>query len=299
MSKLFTITPIVSGFYATTNISGETDKLNTAAAELRNYTNETTYNRLGYTSSRGYAIRCDYPDTEEVRHLTDLPVGAAIESVFIGITLTAVGTAKNSGFFYGPLHGDLTTGARIKTGKNNYKGFASGTRKEKFDAHLAKWLADDGRSLIGTGFGLGGNYRTSAYQYDLSNVFIEITTNEETHDLTITAGTGGTVTPSGTVSVDSFNTLTVKAIPNTGYSFSHWELVGGGSISSAYSAETVFTGGTADAQLTAVFEEGQYGSLNYVGIGEKKTAQIYYNNGTNLSGAQLFFSNGTNLIRVI
>ncbi len=72
------------------------------------------------------------------------------------------------------------------------------------------------------------------------------------YTLTVTAGTGGTVTGSTTLAEGL--TTTITATPNSGYSFSGWTVSGtGSSVANSGTASTTFTMGTANATVTATF----------------------------------------------
>lgn len=111
-----------------------------------------------------------------------------------------------------------------------------------------------------TGFTFGGWYTEPGCinEYDFSTAVTEnITlyakwTVENTYSVTITAGDGGTVSPSGKQQVGSSG-VTIKATPNTGYDFVNWTVSGGASVASTTSATTTVTA-TATGTVTANFK---------------------------------------------
>lgn len=73
-----------------------------------------------------------------------------------------------------------------------------------------------------------------------------------TYTVTIAAGEGGSVSPSGAQQVGS-TPVTITATPNTGYDFVNWTVSGGASVASTTSATTTVTA-TATGTVTANFK---------------------------------------------
>ena len=87
------------------------------------------------------------------------------------------------------------------------------------------------------------------YTFNLTSN-LEITANfVETFILSVSAGQGGTVSPSETQTHTSGTTLAISATPNTGYSFSHWE---GDGVSKINNSSTTIEM-TEDRNIAAVF----------------------------------------------
>lgn len=82
----------------------------------------------------------------------------------------------------------------------------------------------------------------------------EIVTPETKHKISISAGEGGTVLPSGDQQVGETTGITITATPNTGYRFRDWTVPVGASVGSTTSATTTLTA-TADGTVTANFEQ--------------------------------------------
>lgn len=80
----------------------------------------------------------------------------------------------------------------------------------------------------------------------------EIETPETKYTINISAGTGGTVSPSVSQQVGATG-ITITANPNTGYRFKDWTVSGGASVESTTSATTTLTA-TAEGTVTANFE---------------------------------------------
>ena len=111
-----------------------------------------------------------------------------------------------------------------------------------------------------TGFTFGGWY-TEAECTNKYNFSTAVTKNitlyakwtvENTYPVTITAGEGGSVSPSGEKQVGS-TPVTIKATPNTGYVFDKWTVSGGATVASSTSATTTVTA-TATGTVTANFK---------------------------------------------
>jgi uncharacterized repeat protein (TIGR02543 family) len=72
------------------------------------------------------------------------------------------------------------------------------------------------------------------------------------YTLTVNAGTGGTVSPSGTSTHYANTPVTITATAAGGYTFSNWAVTGGGTVASPNSATTTVTL-TSNATVTANF----------------------------------------------
>lgn len=77
--------------------------------------------------------------------------------------------------------------------------------------------------------------------------------SEETYDVSVEAGVGGTVSPA-TVNVGNVTDATITATPAAGYEFSGWTVTGGATVSDANSASTKVNA-TATGTVTASFTE--------------------------------------------
>lgn len=81
----------------------------------------------------------------------------------------------------------------------------------------------------------------------------EIEIHETKHQINISAGTGGTVLPSGYQQVGETG-ITITATPSTGYRFKEWTFNGGAHVVNSTSATTTLTA-TAEGTVTAYFEQ--------------------------------------------
>ncbi len=83
-----------------------------------------------------------------------------------------------------------------------------------------------------------------------------ITVTDPKYTYSVTAGTGGTVSPENG-SVDKGKSVNITATPNTGYSFEKWTATNG-TVGSTTSASTTFTPSANDANAHATFKINQY-----------------------------------------
>ena len=99
-----------------------------------------------------------------------------------------------------------------------------------------------------------------------------------TYAVTISAGTGGSVSPSGEQQVGS-TAVAIEATPETGYAFDNWAVTGGATVADASVASTTVTA-TAAGTVTANFKTASY-LVNYHANNEHGTAPaaVYVNHG--------------------
>ena len=83
---------------------------------------------------------------------------------------------------------------------------------------------------------------------------------ENTYSVTISAGSGGTVSPSGSKTIGQVTKTTVTATPNANYEFVNWTATGGVVVANTSSASTTITA-TATGTLTANFRSTATNSL--------------------------------------
>ena len=86
---------------------------------------------------------------------------------------------------------------------------------------------------------------------------------EKTYAVTISAGNGGTVSPSGSKTIGQVTKTTVTATPNANYEFVNWTATGGVVVTNTSSASTTITA-TAAGTLTANFRSTATNSLTVV-----------------------------------
>ena len=119
-------------------------------------------------------------------------------------------------------------------------------------------------------------YYPNAYSSITSTVkpTATITVTSADHKVTVAAGSGGTVTPSGQQTVPSAG-ISVTATPDTGFKFKDWSVTGGAKVASSTSATTTVTA-TADGTVTANFEKVTY-AVNVSLVGATGTAPATQN----------------------
>ena len=83
---------------------------------------------------------------------------------------------------------------------------------------------------------------------------------ENTYSVTISAGSGGTVSPSGSKTIGQVTKTTVTATPDANYEFVNWTTTGGVVVANTSSASTTITA-TAAGTLTANFRSTATNSL--------------------------------------
>ena len=99
-----------------------------------------------------------------------------------------------------------------------------------------------------------------------------------TYAVTISAGTGGSVSPSGEQQVGS-TAVAIEATPETGYAFDNWAVTGGATVASTTLASTTVTA-TAAGTVTANFKTASY-LVDYHANGHSNAApdDVYVNHG--------------------
>ena len=98
-----------------------------------------------------------------------------------------------------------------------------------------------------------------------------------TYAVTISAGTGGSVSPSGEQQVGS-TAVAIEATPETGYAFDGWAVTGGATVADVSAASTTVTA-TAAGTVTANFKTASY-LVDYHANGHGTApADVYVNHG--------------------
>lgn len=122
-----------------------------------------------------------------------------------------------------------------------------------------------------TGYTFGGWYKesgcTNVWNFTTDVVNEDITLyakwTEKTYAVTISAGNGGTVSPSGSQTIGQVTKTTVTATANDNYEFANWTATGGVVVANTLSASTTITA-TAVGTLTANFRSTATNSLTVV-----------------------------------
>ncbi len=95
-------------------------------------------------------------------------------------------------------------------------------------------------------------YGTAASGEDAARLYAY--TGPEFRDLTISAGEGGTVSPSGTITTVAGYARTIQATPDPGYEFDRWVTTNGSAtVSDRYSETMTVTSGNQNAEISAHF----------------------------------------------
>lgn len=146
----------------------------------------------------------------------------------------------------------------------------SGTKKVKLTVLKFSATASTGYTFGGVQINNGSSTTTIAAAdiasktYTLtSNVTITPIWTEKTYSVTISAGSGGTVSPSGNKTIGQVTKTTVTATPNANYEFANWTSTGGVVVANTSSASTTITA-TASGTLTANFRSTATNSLAVV-----------------------------------
>ena len=168
------------------------------------------------------------------------------------------------------------TGFGLK--KNNvWKGGGGETAK------IGEWVKGVYASSDGS-LPTTGTVTAIYFYYDGSNSALYLATSgsTNTYTVTISAGTGGSVTPNGNLTIGG-NPVPITAIPASGYAFENWPVTGGASVANANVASTTVTA-TADGTVTATFKDNG---------GTSDTYTYYYYNKYGWDNVQAHIWNGT------
>lgn len=111
--------------------------------------------------------------------------------------------------------------------------------------------------------GTGTSYNDKQNVTLTANTTLYAKWTEKTYAVTISAGTGGTVSPSGSKTIGQVTKTTVTATPNANYEFVNWTATGGVVVANTTSASTTITA-TATGTLTANFRSTATNSLTVV-----------------------------------
>ena len=146
----------------------------------------------------------------------------------------------------------------------------SGTKKVKLTVLKFSATASTGYTFGGVQINNGSTTTTisaadiASKTYTLtSNVTITPIWTEKTYSVTISAGEGGTVSPSGSKTIGQVTKTTVTATPNANYEFANWTSTGGVVVANTSSASTTITA-TASGTLKANFRSKATNSLAVV-----------------------------------
>ena len=111
--------------------------------------------------------------------------------------------------------------------------------------------------------GTGTSYSDKQEVKLTANTTLYAKWTENTYTVTISAGTGGTVSPSGSQTIGQVTQTTVTATANDNYEFANWTATGGVIVANNSAASTTITA-TATGTLTANFRSTATNSLTVV-----------------------------------
>lgn len=146
----------------------------------------------------------------------------------------------------------------------------NGTKKVKLTVLKFSATASTGYTFGGVQINNGSSTTTIAAAdiasktYTLtSNVTITPIWTEKTYSVTISTGSGGTVSPSGSKTIGQVTKTTVTATPNANYEFVNWTATGGVVVANTAAVSTTITA-TAAGTLTANFRSTATNTLTVV-----------------------------------
>ena len=149
-----------------------------------------------------------------------------------------------------------------------YTSFIYNTDSSHSGKFLKVWYSATGSAFTGSGNGSSEGFGTSLtpatnYYFKFYGVVNgqtvysgvqSFTTTGSKYQLSVYAGTGGTITSGSGALYSGGDTVTLTAAPNSGYSFVGWQSSSGGVFSNASSLSTTFTMPSASTTVTAVFK---------------------------------------------
>ncbi len=148
--------------------------------------------------------------------------------------------------FYNEENGGATKNHWGTTSQNiDFTSNSTCTIDEQYDNGNMTWKHNDAYST----YTVDAEYKENRYWH----VTITGVSSEQKYTINISAGTGGTVSPSGSQQVGATG-INITANPSTGYRFKEWTVDGGASVGSTTSATSNLTA-TATGTVTANFEQ--------------------------------------------
>lgn len=170
---------------------------------------------------------------------------------------TALATVKVSS---NKLNGNSSTtssSGTIASGSSNATCSAARTATVTYTVSGVK----AGYTFVGWYDGTTQKSTSTTYTYNATAAkTITARFKENMYSVTISAGSGGTVSPSGSKTIGQVTKTTVTATPNANYEFVNWTATGGVVVANTTSASTTITA-TATGTLTATFRSTATNSL--------------------------------------
>lgn len=156
------------------------------------------------------------------------------------------GEAATSAYYYiDAIIEDSAKGMVVGSGSRQLGTFAKVTVEPYDGSKFLGWY-EDGTTLISS---------DTEYRFRVMNdVELVAKFESSTNLLTITAGTGGSITEGRSDNYIAGDTITLSAQANTGYRFTNWTTSNGGTFEDSNSVSTTFTMPANDVTVTANFE---------------------------------------------
>ena len=139
------------------------------------------------------------------------------------------------------------------------------------DSTLVNFVTEDPRATVAVNGQTASSGKRVALPAGPSRILLEVTAEDgqatesyllsvnaavvpaDTYTLTITAGTGGSITVGSGGNYAAGTVIDITAIPASGYSFNKWTSTGGGTFANANNAGTTYTMPANPATITATF----------------------------------------------
>lgn len=190
-------------------------------------------------------------------------------------TETTIATTTSTHSICGPttITAQWTPNTYTITYKDQGNVAFSGTHASGYPTQHTYGTATTLKTATKTGYTFGGWFTTQdcsgtavtslgATAYT-TNITLYAKWTEKTYSVTISAGAGGTVSPSGSKTIGQVTKTTVTATPNANYEFVNWTATGGVVVANTTSASTTITA-TAAGTLKANFRSTATYSLTVV-----------------------------------
>ena len=162
---------------------------------------------------------------------------------------TALATVKVSSYKLKSKNATESSSGTITSGNSSTTCSAARTATVTYTVSGVK----TGYTFVGWYDGTTQKSTDTTYTYNATEAkTITARFEENTYSVTISAGAGGTVSPSGSKTIGQVTKTTVTATPNANYEFVNWTATGGVVVANTSSASTTITA-TADGTLKANF----------------------------------------------
>lgn len=120
-------------------------------------------------------------------------------------------------------------------------------------------------------------------QYPYQNFCCRYQQKLVAYNITFSAGSGGTVSPSGKQSVKPNGGISSTATPNSGYKFVRWDGSGGGTVGDKTSPTLTINSVNSDATYTAVFQQDAGYTLGIL-VSPAGSGKVFDGDGNDITG---------------